>query len=335
MLPQRALGAMAIAALVGCSGSDDESTQPDAATADDATTGGGPPASAGHDLVYHEGLGLVLLVNAGLGGASSPPSSERSRLWAWDGATWSVLDASGPPVRNLAGVAYDAGRDVLVVHGGGYSAELSYDDTWEWSEGGGWRQLEVPGPGVRDHTQMAYDAARAHIVLFGGQESVTSFPGDTWIWDGVEWDSVATTGPTPRVHHAMHDDPVRAVVVLHGGYDPDAGDRGDTWAWDGATWSELTPERAARTHARMAFDEGLDGLVVVGGASSGDPALVRRDDDWQPLAAAGPAPRYLPGLAYDRRRQRLVLFGGGDPSSSELFADTWEFDGEAWQQRDP
>ena len=331
MLSQRALGATAIAVLAGCSGGADV-----AATADAATAGGGPPASAGHDLVYHDGLGLVLLVNAGLGGASSPTSTERSRLWAWDGERWSVLDASGPPVRNLAGVAYDAGRDVLVIHGGTYSAELSYDETWEWSQGGGWRQLEVPGPGVRDHTQMTYDAARGHIVLFGGQNGATTFPRDTWIWDGVEWESVSTTGPPPRVHHAMHDDPVRAEVVLHGGYEPDAGDRGDTWTWNGAAWTELTPERAPRTHARMAFDEGLDGVVVVGGVSSGDPALVRRDDGWHPLAAAaGPAARYLPGLTYERRRDRLVLFGGGDPSSAALFADTWEFDGAAWQQRDP
>jgi len=334
MLPQRALGATAIAALVawsGCSSSDAE------ATADAATGGGeGPPASAGHDLVYHDGLGLVLLVNAGLGGASSPPSSERSRLWAWDGERWSVLDASGPPVRNLAGVAYDAGRDVLVIHGGTYSAELSYDDTWEWSQAGGWRQLEVAGPGVRDHTQMAYDAARGRIVLFGGQEDATSFPRDTWTWDGVEWERVATTGPPPRVHHAMHDDPVRGEVVLHGGYQPDAGDRGDTWTWDGEAWTERAPERAPRTHARMAFDEDLDGVVVVGGASSGDPALVRRDDGWDPLAAAdGPPARYLPGLTFDRRRHRLVLFGGGDPSSAALFADTWESDGTTWQQRDP
>ncbi len=331
MLPQRALGAMAIAALVGGCGSDDVAETTDAGTAAD-----GPPASAGHDSVYHDGLGLVLLVNAGLGGVSSPPSTERSRLWAWDGERWSVLDSSGPPVRNLAGVAYDAGRDVLVIHGGTYSAELSYDETWEWSQGGGWRQLDVAGPGVRDHTQMTYDAARGHIVLFGGQQSVTSFPRDTWIWDGVEWESVATDGPPPRVHHAMHDDPVRAEVVVHGGYEPDAGDRGDTWTWNGAAWTELAPELAPRTHARMAFDEDLDGVVVVGGASSGDPDLVRRDDGWHPLAApAGPAPRYLPGLTYDRRRHRLVLFGGGDPTTPALFADTWEFDGAAWQQRDP
>jgi hypothetical protein len=261
-------------------GRDADAATADAATAD-AATASGPPASAGHDLVYHDGLGLVLLVNAGLGGASQPPSTERSQLWAWDGERWSVLDESGPPVRNLAGVAYDAGRDVLVIHGGTYSAELSYDETWEWSQGGGWQELDMPGPGVRDHTQMTYD------------------------------------------------------VVLHGGYDPDAGDRGDTWSWNGTAWTELTPERAPRTHARMAFDEGLDGLVVVGGASAGEPALVRRDDGWLALEAAGPAPRYLPGLTYDRRRHRLVLFGGGDPSSSALLADTWEFDGAEWQQRGP
>lgn len=36
-------------------------------------------------------------------------------------------------------------------------------------------------------------------------------------------------------------------------------------------------------------------------------------------------------MAYDPRRDRIVLFGGrlGWPNDS---ADTWEFDGERWQQ---
>jgi hypothetical protein len=111
----------------------------------------------------------VLLVNAGLGGATSPPSTERTKLWAWDGTRWSVLDAAGPPIRNLGGVAFDTAREMLVLHGGSYSAQLSYGDTWEWRSGRGWAEVQASGPGARDHSQMAYDAPRARIVLFGGR----------------------------------------------------------------------------------------------------------------------------------------------------------------------
>ena len=260
--------------------------------------------------------------------------SEPTRLWAWDGARWSVLDSAGPPIRNLGGVAYDARRDVLVIHGGTYSAQVSYGDTWEWNHGSGWRRIDTPGPGIRDHTQMTYDQTRERIVLFGGQSNPSSFPRDTWIWDGAQWESVGGGALTPRVHHAMQFDPVSQQVVLFGGYEPNVRDRGDTWGWNGSAWAELLPEQAARTHGRMAFDEALGALVLVGGANPGDELLVRRTDGWHPHPTAGaPPPRYLAGVAYDKRRRVLVVFGGGDPSSNAIFADTWELDGSSWVRR--
>lgn len=324
-----------LATLVALAACGSSGTAPPGPTPPGPTPGStAPPPSAGHALVYHPGLQRVLLVNAGLGGASQPPSTERTRLWAWDGAQWTVIDSAGPPIRNLGGVAYDSSREVLVIHGGGYSAQLSYSDTWEWKSGRGWVELSAPGPGTRDHTQMAYDAARGRTVLFGGQSSLTSFPVDTWTWDGVRWESAAAAGPAPRVHHAMQYEPSSQKIVLFGGYEPNVRDRGDTWEWTGVAWADVPPEQAARTHGRMAFDEHLGALVVVGGAQAGDPILVRRSDGWHPLTAgAGPPSRYLAGVAYDQRRQALVVFGGGDPSGSALLADTWEFDGTAWSRR--
>jgi len=68
-------------------------------------------------------------LNAGLGGASSPAASTPTRIWRWDGARWSAIDSSGPPIRSLAGVAYDSDRNVVVMFGGSYSLALVYDET--------------------------------------------------------------------------------------------------------------------------------------------------------------------------------------------------------------
>lgn len=130
----------------------------------------------------------------------------------------------------------------------------------------------------------------------------------------------------------MSYDPDAQQVIAFGGYEPNVRDRGDTWAWNGSGWTEQRPERAARTHGRMAFDANLDALVVVGSAGT-EPALVRRGAGWDPLAATGPRARYLPGIAFDARRRVLVVFGGGDPTSNALFSDLWEFDGVAWHAR--
>jgi hypothetical protein len=47
-------------------------------------------------------------------------------------------------------------------------------------------------------------------------------------------------------------------------------------------------------------------------------------------AAASPSPRYSFALACDESRRRLVLFGGF--LNGAYFGDTWEWDGEMWQQ---
>jgi hypothetical protein len=296
-----------------------------------------PPASAGHDLVYDDALGTVLLVNAGLGGPDDARMMGQStRVWSWDGTRWSLLDSSGPPVRNLGGVVYDSRRDKLVLHGGTFSASLSYSDTWEWDRSGGWHRFDVPGPGTREHTQMAYDPERGVAVLFGGQATLTSFPADTWEWDGTSWAQVATAGPPPRVHHAMSFDPFGHRVLVFGGSESGMRDLSDTWAWDGRAWTQLAGSSTlGRTHARLAQHEARGAHFLIGGMDAQgtvDDYLRFDGSKWHTaVPLQGPVPRYLPGLAHDRVRQVLVLFGGGGANDA-LLSDVWEFDGNNWRR---
>jgi hypothetical protein len=312
----------------GC-GSDDQPTDPPPPTVV-------PSASAGHSLVYANDLQRVLLVNAGLGGMDTPPASTPTRVWAWDGQRWAVLDSAGPPVRNLAGVAYDTRRHVLVMHGGTYDLGRSYAETWEWSSASGWHRSTATGPGIRDHTQMAYDAARERMVLFGGQESPDAAFGDTWEYDGARWERRATAGPPARVHHAMQYDPDAQRVVLFGGFAPNGPTFGDTWTWDGTTWTESGDPATPHSHARMAYHRRLQRLLLAGAQGGSSPTLsllARNGTTWSPLATTGgPSARYLPDVAYDESRNVLVLFGGGNPAGTNLFADTWEFDGTTWRR---
>ncbi len=276
---------------------------------------------------------MVVLINAGLGGATSPGASTPTRVWGWTGTEWRLLDSSGPPIRNLAGVTYDTRRQTLVMHGGSYDLGRTYGDTWEWSAG--WRQVVGDGPGVRDHTQLAYDSVRGRAVLFGGSGAdPAAMSGDTWEFDGAQWSRVATTGPPPRVHHAMHFDAATGEVLLHGGIGSVGQTLGDTWGWDGSRW---TPRGSgeARSHARMAFDGGLNALVLAGSVTPGVgiDMLVRRGNTWTPASAAvQPPSRYLTDLAYDARRNLMVLFGGGMAGGTTLYNDTWEYDGSTWRR---
>jgi hypothetical protein len=235
-----------------------------------------PPPSAGHNLVYAPDLGLVLLVNAGLGGMSTPPAATRTRIWGWNGSAWRMIDSAGPPVRNLAGVAYDTRRNTLVMHGGTYDIGKSYGETWEWSVQRGWRRFTGAGPGIRDHTQLAYDAARGKCVLFGGSgENPNVAFADTWEFDGTLWERTASSG-------SMHD---RALLTV-----------------GGVTETTLA-------------------------------AALLQNGRWMPATSTPePPPRYLTDMAYDAKRNVIVLFGGGDSRGNDLLDDIWEFDGVSWKR---
>jgi hypothetical protein len=295
-----------------------------------------PPPSVGHALVYHAARGQVVLLNAGLGAMDDAQRIGRpTRIWGWNGTAWTLLDSLGPPVRNLAGAAYDSRRNVIVLHGGTASQDLNYGDTWEWGTSG-WVKRSDGGPGVRSHTQMAYDNARGRVVLFGGQNAAgDQFPNDTWEWDGDAWTRAATSGPPPRVHHAMAYDATSSRVIVFGGAQPGVGNLGDAWAWNGTGWTAL-PGTTPRTHAQLGGVSAAGQLAVIGGLTQGGPAstmLVLEQNAWRAVPVNGPSPRYLTAVAYDARRGVLVLYGGGDPAGMTLYADTWEYDGTTWRGR--
>jgi hypothetical protein len=293
-----------------------------------------PPSSAGHALVYDDSLGMVLLLNAGLGGMNDRQrATEPTKIWGWQNRHWVLLDSSGPPIRNLAGVAYDSRRNRVVLHGGSSALGVTLGETWEWGPAG-WVQKTGAGPGLRDHASMAYDPIRERTVLFGGQVRIDSFPVETWEWDGAAWVVAATAGPPPRVHYGLQFDSTMGKVVVFAGYQPNVQDLGDLWAWDGQAWS-LVNQSAARTHMVLAYHGKLGALVALGGIGPGASAFMSTwsAGQWTGVSGVGPSARYLAAAAYDKTGDVLVIYGGGNPTGSNLYRDTWEHDGTQWTQR--
>ncbi len=91
------------------------------------------------------------------------------------------------------------------------------------------------------------------------------------------------------------------------------------------------------TEAALATDTAAAEALLFGGSEYGAAVTARTwrfvDDQWRRIPTrTGPSARRSHGVAYDRRRQRLVMFGGANTDSR--FADTWEFDGTAWHARE-
>jgi hypothetical protein len=150
-----------------------------------------------------------------------------------------------------------------------------------------------------------------------------------------------------RNAHSMIYDSDRQAIILYGGADADSV-RGDTWQWDSEkkTWLFVTADGPSpRTFPSFAYDERHHEGILFGGNSvlfgkgdENDPFLADtwrfRNNQWTKIAAVGPTERAEAAIAYDRKRGRIVLFGGYRRVAgvTERFGDTWEWDGAAWRK---
>jgi hypothetical protein len=70
------------------------------------------------------------------------------------------------------------------------------------------------------------------------------------------------------------------------------------------------------------------GMILLGGVpvQAAGSVLLFQNGSWQPTnQPSAPSARILTAMAWDPLRNVTVLFGGGDPASDRLYADTWEY----------
>jgi hypothetical protein len=161
-------------------------------------------------------------------------------------------------------------------------------------------------PSPRLQAKMAFDESTGTGVLFGGRgledpaTGLTHGIDETWLWVRDQWvQEFPTNHPAPRSSHAMVYDSKRGRVLVFGG-------------------------RAEAAEVRGKFTLLNDTWAWQNG-------------EWQPLDAGNAPPvRQFADMAYDRVRDRVVLFGGykytADGKTIEPLYDTWEFDGAAWSE---
>ena len=144
--------------------------------------------------------------------------------------------------------------------------------------------------------------------------------------------------PGPRYGHEMIYDEAREVTVLFGGFGPNGVPQGDTWLWDGEAWRLAAIDGPSpRKWAAAAYDSNREVVVLHGGregqgrngSSLGD-TWIWDGRKWSQVHADGPTPRDHHRAAYDKVRDRVVLFGGWNGESLE--GDTWEWDGFEWKR---
>lgn len=265
--------------------------------------GGG--VSVGFSITSVPGRGIFLS-----GGFEFPWYLGNSGLW--NGSQWTSLGANGPDPRATSLSWYDSGRSRLVVTSGlgttvAWGGSPAFG-TW-YSNGTQWTRPAVgTGPGLLD--AQAYDSWRGRTLQFGGATGYGFEHNNLWARgsNGL-WTSLGQ-GPQARHLHACAFDSRRGRMIVFGGCHTEPGggsnylvDAHRTWEWDGQTWHPFPSP----------------------------------SPQWSQQGF--PVGRVNAALAYDRARDRCVLFGGnfgyGYPTPSGYQNDTWEWNGSTWTRMQP
>ena len=290
-----------------------------------------PDARWGHAMTFDSDRGVVLMA-----GGTREGRVPLADLWAFDGKAWTRLaggeDAESPPARDALVLVHDPKRKRAVLWGG-RTNDAILSDTWEW-DGARWERIATEGPSpTRIHSVGAYDPARGRVVIFGGVSAGDEFQRDTWSFDGAKWVRDDDAGPEKAAPNGMAwDERAKTLLLLAN----DLG-TGETrlWARQEKGWAlrgDAAAPPAVEPIAPIAPDPVGRGALLLLDAPRGATHRVE-GGSWIAIPSACPPARTGHAMAFDAKRGRVVLFGGG--VERRRLGDTWEWDGNSWRRIEP
>src|SRR5262245_13751307 len=268
-------------------------------------------------LVYHDRRGTVIMYGG------DTPTMAGAGMWELTTTGWVLLcDPCAPGRRNGHAMTYDVARDRIVLFGGQGGG---LGDLWEW-DGSSWMQITPGGavPAHRDFAQLTYDPQRRRAVMIGGlaagvrDDAIYEYDGTTWSLASPA--GVGTVGGTGS-------STVYADGRIYALRDDGTAFRDEVWMWDGAGWSQVCSLCTGRSRraASLAYDEALGKLLLFTGFDGAEISgtMVLDGNTFRPADMLPPA-RDSVGVAYDRARETIVIYGGDGATCGGNCAETWE-----------
>jgi hypothetical protein len=250
--------------------------------------------------------------------------------WVFDGSDWAQLSPlTPPPPRYSADLVYDASRDRIVMRGGAIFLQgITTAELWEF-DGLAWTQPTQTGDVPPAGGFYCYDAARSETLSMHG--------GVLRAWNGTTW-SLRSIAGLPPVNGRLVYDPATTRVLMP---DPYAGSSraGGIHAYDGQSWTTISTAVLPSTQGMQLVIDPSGGVIL--GWQEPDPSFSARlcatwsfdGTAWGLRQDGLPPPRAQAAMAYDSLRQRLILHGGLEFTST--LDDLMELDGSTWRVLQP
>ncbi len=221
-------------------------------------------------MAYQRGIGKMLL----FGGFEDDQTPLLDETWEYDGVDWvERRPANAPSARVDAAMAWDAGRNRMVLFGG--EANRTFlADTWEW-DGINWQQMQpatVP-PQVAADAEMCFDESTQRIFMVMTDHGVVNQMRETWEWDGVNWtrllvEPIATSYQSIGLVY----DPIVGRPVLLAEQPSGVAPQTVVYTWAVLGWASATYPRLSTLRrpirCRPAFDRARGALVMFDGPES-------------------------------------------------------------------
>lgn len=233
-------------------------------------------------------------------GLSTVPTETESLDVA--GNTWATVATANPGGRQLAAMAYQAGRDRIVLFGG-QDTQVSgtvFSETWEYDPSiNSWSQkLPSTVPAARVWHSIAYNPSNGLIYMVGGASTTTGTPTfrtDTWSWDGTNWTLINNTLPGTglagfAVEQSLSYSSANSTMMYVAA---DGAGSVNTYLLVGSSWVQQTPAHSPLVEDifQSLVPDG-PGVALLGMNSAGTLSVPWHwsGTDWSDLTAGIPVP---------------------------------------------
>jgi N-acetylneuraminic acid mutarotase len=300
------------------------------------TPANSPPGLCNHSMVYDSANKVFVL----FGGRNDTLSNE---TWTYNPTTnnWNKMNPiTAPSPRQYSSMVYDPVKKQTLLYGG--STPTSSNEMWSYNYTNDTWIILTPAvrPPALAGTCMGYDGIHDKIILYGGASNYGYFPGkylvDTWKYNSTSnnWTVRGCRSPQPRSYSFMaYDESAGETILFSGGSGIET--FYDTWTFNLSTkhWSNKKPTNYPPYYGpnEMNYDSKRGEMIFTGWEYQAPNDFTYYYNlstntwtDRRPIATFLPI-RTEATMAYDKRADRTILFGGAEVYG-RMLNDTWSYD---------